>query len=91
MKEADIEEIGCRDENLKSLTEMDENQSGKVSFIRGDYRVVRRLMDMGITIGAPLTLIKRAPLKGPVEVEIRGSRVALGRNIADNVFIETED
>ncbi|HIH71499.1 MAG TPA: DtxR family transcriptional regulator [Methanothermobacter thermautotrophicus] len=90
MKEADIEEIGCRDENLKSLTEMDENQRGRVSFIRGDYRVVRRLMDMGITIGAPLTLIKRAPLRGPVEVEIRGSRVALGRDIADNVFIETE-
>mgnify|MGYP005847994697 FL=1 len=90
MKEADIEEIGCRDENLKSLTEMNESQRGNVSFIRGDYRVVRRLMDMGITIGAPLTLIKRAPLRGPVEVEIRGSRVALGRDIADNVFIETE-
>ncbi|MGJ7027680.1 DtxR family transcriptional regulator [Methanothermobacter sp. DSM 3267] len=91
MKDADIEEIGCRDEKLRSLREMDEEETGRVSFIRGDYRVVRRLMDMGITIGVPLKVIKKAPLNGPVEVEVRSSRVALGRDIADNVFIDTEE
>jgi len=39
MKDADIEEIGCRDEKLRSLREMDEEETGRVSFIRGDYRV----------------------------------------------------
>lgn len=91
LKDTDVEEIGCREGNLKSLTEMDEKQAGRVSFIRGDYRVLRRLMDMGITLGAPIRMIKRAPLSGPIEVEIRGSRVALGRDIADNVFIDTEN
>ncbi|MFH0896437.1 MAG: FeoA domain-containing protein [Candidatus Bathyarchaeota archaeon] len=29
-----------------------------------------------------------APLKGPVEVCVRGSKVALGQDIVANVFVE---
>jgi len=32
--------------------------------------------------------MKVAPLKGPVEVSIRGSKLAIGRDIACNVFVE---
>ncbi len=43
---------------------------------------------MGITIGAFISVIKIAPLSGPVEVAIRGSKLAIGRDIACNVFVE---
>lgn len=43
---------------------------------------------MGITIGAIISVIKVAPLSGPVEVSIRGSKLAIGRDIACNVFVE---
>ena len=46
---------------------------------------------MGITIGAIISVIKVAPLGGPVEVAVRGSKLALGRDIASNVFIEACD
>jgi DtxR family transcriptional regulator, Mn-dependent transcriptional regulator len=29
-----------------------------------------------------------APFKGPVEIAVRGSKLALGREIANNVFVE---
>jgi DtxR family Mn-dependent transcriptional regulator len=43
---------------------------------------------MGITIGAIISVIKVAPLGGPVEVAVRGSKLAIGHDIASNVFVE---
>jgi len=90
-KEVDVEEVGKRNENLIPVLDLKEHKKGKVSFIRGDYKVIRRLLDMGITIGAIISVIKVAPLGGPVEVAIRGSKLALGRDIASNVFVEAVD
>lgn len=84
----EVNEVGKRDKNLVAITDMKRNEKGKVSFIRGDYKVIRRLMDMGITIGAELSILEVAPFKGPVEILIRGSNLALGRDIARNVFVE---
>lgn len=87
-KEEEVNEVGKRNENLIPIMELKDHQKGKVSFIRGDYKVIRRLLDMGITIGAFISVIKIAPLNGPVEVAIRGSKLAIGRDIACNVFVE---
>lgn len=87
-KQAGIGEVGKRDENLIPIMDLKDHQEGKVSFIRGDNKIIRRLLDMGITIGAKISVIKVAPLSGPVEVSIRGSKLALGRDIACNVFVE---
>lgn len=87
-KEEEVSVVGKRDENLIPIMDLKNHQKGKVSFIRGDYKVIRRLLDMGITIGAIISVIKVAPLSGPVEVSIRGSKLAIGRDIACNVFVE---
>jgi len=87
-KEDDIEEVGKRNQNLISILDLKEHNNAKVSFIRGDYNVIRRLLDMGITIGAMISVIKIAPLGGPVEVAVRGSKLAIGHDIASNVFVE---
>jgi len=33
--------------------------------------------------------VRVAPLKGPIEVSVRGSKVALGQDIALNVFVDS--
>lgn len=83
-----VGEVGKRNENLIPIMDLKDHQEGKVSFIRGDHKIIRRLLDMGITIGAKISVIKVAPMKGPVEVSIRGSKLAIGRDIACNVFVE---
>jgi len=90
-KEEEVGEVGKRKENLIPVMDLKDHQQGKVSFIRGDYKVIRRLLDMGITIGAIISVIKVAPLSGPVEVAIRGSKLAIGRDIACNVFVEVDN
>ncbi len=84
----DIDEIGIRGRNSFSLIDLKEGDAGRVVFIRGNHKVIRRLLDMGITPNATVRIIKVAPLGGPVEISVRGSNLALGRSIASNVFVE---
>ena len=50
----------------------------------------KRLMDMGLTPGTRVTVVKSAPFLGPFEILVRGSRLALGRGIAQRIFVEIE-
>ena len=45
-------------------------------------------MDLGLTPGAKVALIKLAPFNGPVEILVRGSRIALGRCVASRIKVE---
>src|SRR3990170_4484292 len=83
-----LEEVGKRNQNLVSICNLNAGDSSKISFIRGEHRVLQRLLDMGLTPGTALKIERVAPLKGPVEVCVRGSNVALGQDIAANVFVE---
>ena len=85
-----LEEVGKRKENLVALSELKEGQSGKISFIRGGHSVLQRLLDMGLTPSTKITLIKAAPFEGPIQISVRGSKLALGRGIASKVFVETQ-
>ena len=77
-----------RQQDLISISELKAGAYAKVSFIRGEHRVLQRLLDMGLTPGTSIKVERVAPLKGPVEVCVRGSKVALGQDIAANVFVE---
>ena len=83
-----LEKVGRRKANMVSVTDLKENQGGTIAFIRGDNKVLRRLLDLGLTPGTKICVSRVAPLKGPVEIAARGSRLALGEEIACNVFVE---
>jgi ferrous iron transport protein A len=50
----------------------------------------KRLMDMGLTPGTKVTVVKSAPFHGPFEVLVRGSRLALGRGMAERIRVEIQ-
>jgi DtxR family transcriptional regulator, Mn-dependent transcriptional regulator len=85
-----LEEVGKRNKNLISIRELKGGKFGKISFIRGEHKVLQRLLDMGLTPGTKIKVVKVAPMDGPVEVAVRGSKLALGQDIACNVFVEAE-
>jgi DtxR family Mn-dependent transcriptional regulator len=85
-----LEEVGKRNKNLISIRELKSGKYGKISFIRGEHKVLQRLLDMGLTPGTRIRVVKVAPMDGPVEVAVRGSKLALGQDIACNVFVEVE-
>lgn len=86
--EESLEKIGRRQANLVAISALKERDAGRIAFIRGDRQVLRRLLDMGLTPGTKISVTRIAPLKGPVEISVRGSKLALGEGIASNVFVE---
>jgi len=85
-----LEEVGRRNKNLTPIRELKGGKYGKISFIRGEHKVLQRLLDMGLTPGTRIKVMKAAPMNGPVEVAVRGSKLAIGQDIACNVFVEEE-
>jgi DtxR family Mn-dependent transcriptional regulator len=76
---------------VTQLSNLKPDEEGKVAFIRGGIQSTRRIQDMGLTPGTYLKMVNAAPFNGPVEVEVRGTSLALGRHLAGQVYIEVED
>jgi DtxR family Mn-dependent transcriptional regulator len=87
----DLEESGKRELIPVSIDQLKKGERGKVSFIRGEHKVLQRLSDMGLTPGTEVTVVKSAPFHGPLEILVRGSRLALGRGMTEIIFVEAEN
>lgn len=79
------------------LTALREGETATVVSIAGGsergrrrWGLEKRLVDLGLTPGAKVTLVKSAPLHGPIEVIVRGSRLALGRGVAEKILVRIE-
>ncbi|MGH9941336.1 MAG: FeoA family protein [Pyrinomonadaceae bacterium] len=53
----------------------------------GGSGVARRLMEMGVVPGAPVSVVKAAPLGDPLEVRVRGYHLALRRTEARTIRV----
>ena len=53
-------------------------------------RCLKRLTDLGLTPGTKVTVIQAAPFNGPLEVVVRGSRLAIGRGMANKIFVDVK-
>jgi ferrous iron transport protein A len=63
----------------------------RVVSVEGEGAVARRLMEMGVVPGAPVCVIKAAPLGDPIEVRVRGYHLALRRAEAQTILVVTSD
>jgi ferrous iron transport protein A len=76
------------------LTALKEGDSGIVVSVKSGYGrgwgFKKRLMDMGITPGTRITILKSAPFHGPLEVMVRGYRLAIGRGMAEKIIVRVE-
>ncbi len=70
------------------LSEMGQGQSGKIVRIGGESKLRRRILEMGLTRGAEITIEKYAPLKDPLELVVRGSHISLRVNEAAEIDVE---
>jgi DtxR family Mn-dependent transcriptional regulator len=85
------EASGARDAQLPLLLDINVCASGDEGVVRkllGSGASKRRYMEMGITVGQPIKLIKAAPLDDPIEIQVRNYRLSLRRGEAENILIE---
>lgn len=73
---------------MKTLRQVNVDDTVKVVKLHGEGAVKRRIMDMGITKGVEIHVRKVAPLGDPVEVTVRGYELSLRKADADMIEIE---
>ena len=74
--------------NIVPITDLKPCQKGTIAFLRGSQKVIQRLSDLGLTPGTEVTLRRKTPMSGPIEVCVRRTSLAVGHDIADNIFVE---
>ena len=66
-------------------------QTVKVIKLHGTGPVKRRIMDMGITKGQLVQVIRVAPLGDPIEVTVRGYELSIRKADAEMIEVEMAD
>ncbi|MBE6969800.1 MAG: ferrous iron transport protein A [Ruminococcaceae bacterium] len=73
-----------------TLDELKVGESGRILAVDGEGALRCRLLDMGLTPRARVTLQKIAPLGDPIEIHVRGYELTLRRNDARLIRVEKE-
>ena len=71
-----------------TLREASVGQTVKVLKLTGAGPVKRRIMDMGITKGQIITVVRVAPLGDPIEVTVRGYGLSVRKADCEMVQVE---
>lgn len=73
-----------------TLRELKPGQQGSVTSIGTTGPMKRRIMDMGVTPGVAVKVIKVAPLGDPIEINIRGYELSLRKEEAAQIEIKLD-
>ena len=71
------------------LRKMKVGQTGIVSELTtSDPQYRQKLLRMGLTRSAEFLVVRKAPFGGPIEIEVKGSRLVLRSDEADALEVE---
>ena len=73
--------------NTTTLGVLPRGQTARVVAVGGAGAVARRLMEMGVVPGAPVSVIKTAPLGDPIQIRVRGYDLALRYTEAQTISV----
>jgi DtxR family transcriptional regulator, Mn-dependent transcriptional regulator len=69
-------------------------EAGSMTVVRrvpdGDPELLRYLATLGLVPAEEVTILEQAPFDGPVTVEVRGARHAIGRSLAAQIEVGVE-
>lgn len=66
----------------ENIAQLQPGESGVVDTVGGEGALHRHLLDMGLTPGVKVTLVRTAPMGDPLEIRLRGYALTLRRDDA---------
>ena len=72
---------------MRTLRDAKVGETVRISKLRGEGAVNRRIMDMGITKGTDVFVRKLAPLGDPVEISVRGYELSIRKSDAEMIEV----
>ena len=73
---------------VTTLDKLVPGESGRIIKVHGEGAIRRRLVDMGLTSGAVIDMVKLSPLGDPVEYRLRGYHLSLRKSEAKTIEVE---
>ncbi len=73
----------------KTLDQLKTGEKAVVSALRGVGAVQQRLLEMGVCSGAPVEVLRFAPMGDPMVIHVRGFTLALRKSEASLVELES--
>lgn len=73
---------------MNTLNDLRPLETGIVTEIQLEGLMKHRLIELGITTGASVTMLRSAPLGDPVEYSILGYNLSIRRSEAKKILIE---
>lgn len=73
---------------MKTLKDVKIGETVRVTKVGGEGALKRRIMDMGITKGVSIKVMKVAPLGDPVEITVRGYELTLRKADCEKIEVE---
>jgi ferrous iron transport protein A len=77
-------------EKTMTLIDLKEGQKGIIVSVLGGRGVTQRLTDMGLTPGTEFKMLRKGRLC-PVEISIRGSKLAIGCGVASKILVKVKE
>lgn len=72
---------------MLTLRDLKIGETCTVVKLHGEGAIKRRIMDMGITKGVVIKVVKVAPLGDPIEINVRGYELSLRKADADLIEV----
>ncbi len=73
---------------MKTLKDIKIGCRATVVKLHGEGALKRRIMDMGITKGVEVYVVKMAPFGDPIEITVRGYQLTLRRDDCEMIEVE---
>ncbi len=75
----------------RTLEHLEAGESATILRVVSAGALRQRMLDMGLTPGTPVRVNRAAPLGDPIEISVKGYRLALRRNEARCVLLSEPD
>ncbi len=75
-------------ESTRLLSQLSVGDSAKVLRVCGDGDIRGRLLEMGLTTGVTVRMVRTAPMGDPIELLVRGYHLSLRKSEAAAVEVE---
>lgn len=76
---------------IKCLTACEINTEFIVVRVNTGLMAKRRLANLGIVPGVKIIKKRAAPIRGPVEIIVKGSSLVIGRGLAAKITVKSEE
>jgi Fe2+ transport system protein FeoA len=73
---------------VSRLIDLKPGESARIVDLDGEQALVQRLLEMGLTDGEVVEVVRYAPMGDPLEVRIRGYNLSIRRSEAAAILID---